>query len=184
MKEAQKTPAHEPDESDDPPVQVLYRIKRGVTLSMFAVIVSLISVVVTILLAPPWYHRQGSAPTVGVTYYTPTYESTSPSTSPSSPAASASLHIEQEFNHAGVPTFANPHNASGPGPQIPYLIKVEVSCKLYDPAIPSVDPDGYWYKISSSPWDNFYYAAANTFLNGDPQDGPYTHNTDFKVPDC
>ena len=25
---------------------------------------------------------------------------------------------------------------------------------------------------------------ANTFFNGDPVNGPYTHNTDFAVPDC
>lgn len=53
-----------------------------------------------------------------------------------------------------------------------------------DGTIASVNPDGYWYRISSSPWNNSYYAAANTFLNGDPPNGPYSHNTDFAVPDC
>jgi hypothetical protein len=27
-------------------------------------------------------------------------------------------------------------------------------------------------------------SPANTFMNGDPWNGPYTHNTDFAVPDC
>ena len=61
---------------------------------------------------------------------------------------------------------------------------MQVSCKVYDPTIASVNPDGYWYRIASNPWDNNYYAPANTFLNGDPPNGPYTHNTDFAVPDC
>ena len=61
---------------------------------------------------------------------------------------------------------------------------VNVSCKVYDPYIASVNPDGYWYRIASSPWNNELLSPANTFMNGDPWGGPYTHNTDFKVPDC
>ena len=61
---------------------------------------------------------------------------------------------------------------------------VEVSCKVYDPTIVSVNPDGYWYQIATSPWNNQYYAPANMLMNGDPWGGPYTHNTDFAVPDC
>ena len=59
-----------------------------------------------------------------------------------------------------------------------------MSCKVFDPTIISVNPDGYWYRIASSPWSDGYYAPANTFLDGDPPNGPYTHNTDFAVPDC
>jgi hypothetical protein len=29
-------------------------------------------------------------------------------------------------------------------------------------------PDGSWYRIASSPWDDGYYSPANTFMNGDP----------------
>ena len=70
------------------------------------------------------------------------------------------------------------------GPAIAAGQWVEVSCKVYDPTIPSVNPDGYWYRIASAPWSNAYYSPANTFMNGDPYGGPYTHNTDFSVPDC
>lgn len=70
------------------------------------------------------------------------------------------------------------------GPRIEAGTWVDVSCKVHDPTIPSVNPDGYWYRIASSPWNNQYYAPANTFMNGDPWGGPYTHNTDFSVPDC
>jgi hypothetical protein len=80
-----------------------------------------------------------------------------------------------------VNTFANYHNASGQGPSIAAGQWVQVACKVYDPTIASVNPDGYWYRIASSPWNSAYYAPANTFMNGDPYGGPYTHNTDFAV---
>jgi hypothetical protein len=102
---------------------------------------------------------------------------------PVMPPPSATTYSEQEGHH-GVNTFTDYDNASGPGPFISPLSTVQVSCKVYDPTIASVNPDGYWYRIASSPWSNEYYAPANTFFNGDPIDGPYTHNTDFAVPDC
>jgi hypothetical protein len=76
------------------------------------------------------------------------------------------------------------HNASGVGPQIAAGQRVQVSCKVYDPFIGSGVPDGYWYRIASAPWNNAYYSPANTFMNGDPYGGRYTHNTDFAVPNC
>ena len=91
--------------------------------------------------------------------------------------------LEQEGHH-GVNTFTNYDNASGEGVRITAGQYVEVTCKIYDPTIPSVNPDGYWYEIASSPWNSQYYSPANTFMNGDSWNGPYTHNTDFSVPDC
>ena len=70
------------------------------------------------------------------------------------------------------------------GQKIPAGAWVQVMCKVYAPQIQSANPDGYWYLIASSPWNSAYYAVANTFMNGDPWNGPYTHNTDFNVPDC
>jgi hypothetical protein len=99
------------------------------------------------------------------------------------PVPPSRTYKEQE-GHRGVDTFTNPHNASGMGQKISAAVWVEVSCKVYDPTIQSVNPDGYWYRIASSPWNNAYYAPANTFMNGDPWGGPYTHNTDVNVPDC
>jgi hypothetical protein len=92
--------------------------------------------------------------------------------------------LEQETPNHPVNTFTDYHNASGMGPPIAAGLWVEVSCKVYDPTIASVNPDGYWYRIASSPWSNSYYSPANTFMNGDPYGGPYTHNTDFSVPNC
>lgn len=98
-------------------------------------------------------------------------------------AHAETTYTEQEGHH-GVNTFTNYHNASGMGPRIDPAAYVQVSCKVYDPYIASVNPDGYWYRIASSPWNDQYYSPANTFMNGDPWGGPYTHNTDFSVPDC
>jgi surface antigen/chitodextrinase len=93
-------------------------------------------------------------------------------------------HSEQASVHHPVHTFRNYHNASGQGPDIATGKWVKVSCKVHDPTIVSVNPDGYWYRIADSPWSNAYYAPANSFMNGDPPNGPYTHNTDFSVPNC
>jgi hypothetical protein len=105
------------------------------------------------------------------------------SLSTGSSASAEALYAEQE-GHNGVNTFTNYHNASGMGPRINPGQWVNVSCKVYDPYIQSVNPDGYWYRIADSPWNDQYYSPANTFMNGDPWGGPYTHNTDFNVPDC
>jgi hypothetical protein len=100
------------------------------------------------------------------------------------PARPASYTPEKAYNRNGVPTFADYADASDPGPVIPFGQVVQVACKLYDPSLPSTNPGGYWYRIGSSPWDDSYYAVANTFLNGDPPGGPYTHNYDPAVRNC
>lgn len=118
---------------------------------------------------------------------------TPPTGAPSAPAGPASTPLppmpvitysEQETPNHPVNTFLNYHNAGGEGPAIGSGAWVQVSCKVYDPTILSVNPDGYWYRIATSPWNNAYYSPANTFMNGDPYGGPYTHNTDFSVPNC
>ena len=112
---------------------------------------------------------------------TPVTTPTTPVTTPTTPPPTT--FTEQE-GHYGVDTFSDYHNASGKGPtKIPAGAYVQVYCKVYDSTIASVNPDGYWYRIATSPWTN-YYAPANTFMNGDPWNGPYTHNTDFAVPNC
>jgi hypothetical protein len=103
---------------------------------------------------------------------------------PPSPGSPAVTWSEQQGS-LGANTFLNPYNASGIGTKIQPYQWVAVSCKVYAPQIVSANPDGYWYRIASPPWNNAYYAVANTFWNGDiPGVKPYTHNTDFAVPDC
>ena len=53
--------------------------------------------------------------------------------------------------------------------------------KPYVPTIASASPAGYL--VASKPWDNRYYAIANTFINGGKVSGP-TRATDFRVPNC
>jgi hypothetical protein len=105
------------------------------------------------------------------------------STAPAPPPP-AQTWSEQETPNHPVNTFTDYHNASGMGPAIASGQWIQVSCKVYDPTIASVNPDGYWYRVASPPWNGAYYSPANTFMNGDPYGGPYTHNTDFAVPDC
>ncbi len=103
------------------------------------------------------------------------------------PAAAPARHRTWPAHQGsrGVNTFLNPYNASGMGPRIEPYQWVEVFCKVYAPQIVSANPDGYWYRIASSPWNGSYYSPANTFWNGDvPGQRPYTHNTDFSIPDC
>lgn len=93
-------------------------------------------------------------------------------------------HTEQEAAF-GANTFADPYNASEEGEPIKPETYVEVSCKLYAPQIESVDPQGYWYRMHSAPWDDRYYAAANTFWNGVlPADAFEPIFTDYAVPTC
>jgi surface antigen len=99
------------------------------------------------------------------------------------PPVAPETYSEQE-GHNGVNTFTDPFTATGLGPTIAPARVIQVSCKVYAPQIQSVNPDGYWYRVASPPWNSAYYSPANTFMNGDPWEGPYTHNTDFAVPDC
>lgn len=105
-----------------------------------------------------------------------------PTTSPPPPPTT---YAEQSGSY-GSPTFIDVTNASGQGPTIAPMQWVQVSCKVKPAStIGSAYPDGYWYRVHTSPWSDSYYAVANTFWNGDiPGQKPYTHNTDFAVPDC
>lgn len=119
-------------------------------------------------------------PTTGPT---PT-QTTGPTPTPTPTTGPGQTTYAEQEGHYGANTFTNPYNASGMGSKLPAAAWVQVTCKVYAPAIQSANPDGYWYRIASSPWNNAYYAVANTFMNGDPWGGPYTHNTDFNVPNC
>jgi hypothetical protein len=109
------------------------------------------------------------------------------------PAGPSTAQLVGESNSAsraeqagagGARTFVVPAGADE-GPRVRPSQHVAVACKVYKPEPESVMPDGYWYRLASSPWRGRYYAPANSFWNGDrPGRRPYTHNTDFAVPDC
>jgi surface antigen len=82
----------------------------------------------------------------------------------------------------GIGTFKDYENASGEGKEINVAEPVQVACKVFAPQIESVEPEGYWYRIHSMPWNDEYYAAANAFLNGGTIGEPV--DTDPDVPDC
>jgi hypothetical protein len=83
------------------------------------------------------------------------------------------------------PTFRNPLLFGGPGPAVQPGKTVEVACRFFQPnAPPSVKHDGWWYLIASQPWNRHYYTVANSYLNGDPPEGPYITNVDNGVPEC
>jgi hypothetical protein len=91
----------------------------------------------------------------------------------------------EQAGSGGARTYSRPKSLSGESDAIEPGQFVLVSCKLYSPMPPSVKPDGYWYRLSSPPWNGKAYAPANSFWNGDvPGHKPYTHNTDRSVPDC
>lgn len=119
--------------------------------------------------------------------------SSSPSTTfpspyhhPSTPpiASVARTYPEEEFTPNGAPTFLY-LDGSGPGIPVAFGQYVRVSCKVYSTDVRTTWPDGYWYRLASMPWDNHYFAVANTFGNGDKLGKPpYTHNVDWRVPNC
>jgi hypothetical protein len=93
--------------------------------------------------------------------------------------------ISEEAGEEGARTYRNPFTLAQTGPRISPFQRVRVGCRVHAPTMPSVTPDGNWYKILTSPWSGRYYAPANSFWNGDiPGQTPYTHSTDFKVPRC
>ncbi len=151
--------------------------KRSLVLGVGAGIVGLVvigGIVAAVLVANS--HHTATSP--------PSPINTSTITSTPSPTYVPGKTYTEETGEFGSPTFTDPHNPSVTGIRVKPYEKVKISCKVLAPTIPSVSPDGYWYRIASSPWNNKYYSAANTYLNGDKIGAPALHNTDFKVPDC
>lgn len=82
------------------------------------------------------------------------------------------------------PTYRDPLAFRGRGASVQPGQRVEVVCRFNDRnAPPSVQP-GWWYLIASPPWNRQYYTVANSYLNGDPPEGPYLTNVDNGVPVC
>ena len=111
---------------------------------------------------------------------------TSPPTTNRAVPPNGKTYTEQQ-GHLGSIVVSDPSSLSQIG-RIQPLQTVQVSCKVLNPSMGTVSPDGYWYRLASPPWNHQEaYAIANTFLNGDPvvgtSNGPQ-HNTDFNVPDC
>lgn len=91
---------------------------------------------------------------------------------------------EQETPAHGAETFTSYREPYGVGPIIPAGQWVQVACRVYSPTDPRGLPEDFWYLIASEPWNSAYLAPSNTFLNGDPEGGPYIHHTDLTVAIC
>jgi hypothetical protein len=89
---------------------------------------------------------------------------------------------ETIWSPIGAPTFTDYRQQLGPGRRLQLGETVNVSCRVKEAFIHSAR--GGWYRIASPPWNDHYWAAANTFLNGDPVNGPFTHPSDPQVPIC
>lgn len=92
--------------------------------------------------------------------------------------------IQQASAASPKSTFRDPRAFKGRGPSVQPGQQVEVVCRFLDPNAPlSVQP-GWWYLIASPPWNRQYYTVANSYLNGDPPEGPALTSGDNGVPVC
>ena len=85
-----------------------------------------------------------------------------------------SAHTWTDYVHAG----------GTQGPSIATYQTVMVACKV--PGFKVADGNTWWYRIASSPWNNTFYASADTFYNNGQTSGSL-HNTPFvdsNVPTC
>lgn len=82
------------------------------------------------------------------------------------------------------PTFRDPRAFKGKGPSVQPGQQVEVVCRFHDPNAPASVQPGWWYLIASPPWNRQYYTVANSYLNGDPVEGPHLTSVDNGVPVC
>jgi signal transduction histidine kinase len=83
----------------------------------------------------------------------------------------------------GSDTFQNTSNASGVGPRVAANQSVQVTCRKNDPGSVVTSNNAktggnWWYFLSSSPWDNAYWAPSTTFMNGDTAQTPPDQWTD------
>lgn len=82
-------------------------------------------------------------------------------------------------------TWTNYTNAGGTeGPEIGSNASVKISCRLTGFQV--ADGNTWWYRISSSPWNDNYYVSADAFYNNGATSGSL-HGTPFvdtNVPTC
>jgi len=86
-------------------------------------------------------------------------------------------------NPSGTTSFRNPYALTGEGPSVANGLQVEVVCRLRGLAGGTLT-SGWWYLIDSPPWSRQYYTPANSYLNGDPPEGPHVSDVDGRVPEC
>ncbi|MFF3863381.1 hypothetical protein [Streptomyces sp. NPDC002209] len=83
-----------------------------------------------------------------------------------------------------MPAFRNPHGVKGLGERVPVHAWVDVECRVFALEVDSANPDGWWYRIVTSPWSGSYYAVANMFMNGGAPGQSLPAKTDSSVSVC
>lgn len=148
--------------------------KRFVTRAAVGLVAILLVILVVVFFA---YRGEVSSPRQDQ----PVSSVTPPSTLPAD-----GLFDETVIPDNSVRTISDPLTGGGLGVYIEAGQTVQVSCRVYSAVIPSALPDGYFYRVESSPWNGNFYASANSFLNGDPPGDPtlYVTATDLAVPVC
>lgn len=152
------------------------------TIVTIGVISTLVIIVVTVLLS---YQLLSDRPASDQTQTASPPESSEMSPPTCTTCVLGGKTFAQQANaNSPKPTYRNPLALTGVGPKVQASQKIEVVCRFYDPnAQPSVQP-GWWYLIASSPWNRQYYTVANSYLNGDPPEGPAVTTVDLEVPVC
>jgi hypothetical protein len=84
----------------------------------------------------------------------------------------------------GAETFRNPLMWAGHGQRVAGLQPVRVICRFYQPDASQTVFPGWWYLLATAPWNGQYYSPANSYLNGDPPQGPGVTYFDSGVPGC
>jgi hypothetical protein len=84
----------------------------------------------------------------------------------------------------GARTFRNPLGFGGEGKRVKPRQRVQVVCRFQQQDAPASVYPGWWYLIASPPWNRQYYSPANSYLNGDPLEGPYIATVNNGVPVC
>lgn len=107
---------------------------------------------------------------------------TNSTTSTSKPTPRKTYTEVQQF---GANTFSDYKRAAGIGPYLPIQTVVQVDCLAIGPEEAAPSAHGKWYHIVGPQQWNNYYAAANTFENGDTT-GPLSEQpaVDPAVPLC
>jgi hypothetical protein len=110
-------------------------------------------------------------------------QSTSAASSAVQVTATGKTYTETSGNGKGTRVFSDPARAHlreiAP---IPFMQRVQVSCRAYVPAI--MQSVTWWYRLASPPYNDQWWSPAVTFLNGDDPNGPYNHDVDESVPAC
>ncbi len=171
-----------PDDTDAPadPERGEGRRRRWSRTRVAVATVAVVLLAVVTLVVVVWV-RSTDPPAVASPDPTGTAEPTGTTAGP--PTGPPGASTPETTGTIGAKTFGDPFQLSDPRLPIPPETTVDVRCRLYAPSIGSVQPDGYWYLVLTSPWSE-RWAPANSFLNGDRLGGPTEHNTDFDVPEC